>query len=705
MQFDFFKLVDLVVMGQGGDQVGLFTIRGAYTEINPDTFNISWCKQYIGAHAVEYTGLLQTTSYGGFVVQGEHNYGGKFEICGGELEVAESTLINNENYIDDTVSEHWTIVLISAEEDKDTVMLLRSCLASEGSTTTAGLQRNAGNSRSLAVIRPSYDINATLKACAQADVVVPVMSPALEANEVCQRVLTWCDKSKKHIVPAKLCQDGYVQRGWLGALTAGMLWFDVSVPPFDDTNKAKSAEIMKPKAIALLKEASQMTLQANVSNNLTEDGSYATGWYYDPSDNKKHDMVFDFFQLRSGMVTGQGVDSVEHFVLSGTYEYNSSTKSGDLNFTKSYVGKYDHQVVYTGTITGGVITDFILVKGVHNYGGEFELKVSEKSGESHVMLSYQWNSQTLVRRIASQLKAQGLRIWFDIDGNMSGNINVAMAEGVEKARCILSFNTIAYAKSVNCKKELAYAAAINRPIVLVNLEPEALTYEPMRSDDVAFWIAKISREIKANPLALVVTSQQSEDAHNVLNQEKSMHDELDPFLERLQDEICKVAPVASTHSTHSASMQVHPAHEPMSRPTSSARSSLPPIAPNSSRRSSITDTKTLLKQKNSKHFAGGTVAGWYMDPSDGQQHNMVFEFFKIGEGRVVGQGEDEVSPFIIHGSCSTKNDTESVVKFDKQYIGVYNHVVTYTGRLNGSVIVGEHNYGGDFQIHDSSVLT
>lgn len=49
-------------------------------------------------------------------------------------------------------------------------------------------------------------------------------------------------------------------------------------------------------------------------------------------------------------------------------------------------------------------------------------------GVPHVMLSYQWNSQDKVKRIAEALTEHGIRVWFDINGDMNGNINVAMAE-------------------------------------------------------------------------------------------------------------------------------------------------------------------------------------------------------------------------------------------------------------------------------------
>ena len=46
------------------------------------------------------------------------------------------------------------------------------------------------------------------------------------------------------------------------------------------------------------------------------------------------------------------------------------------------------------------------------------------------MLSYQWDYQKQVIKIKDALKAQGFKVWMDID-SMRGNIYEKMAEGVE----------------------------------------------------------------------------------------------------------------------------------------------------------------------------------------------------------------------------------------------------------------------------------
>lgn len=42
---------------------------------------------------------------------------------------------------------------------------------------------------------------------------------------------------------------------------------------------------------------------------------------------------------------------------------------------------------------------------------------------AHVMLSYQWDDQALVKKIYNRLKDHGLPVWMDIEGGVTGNIN------------------------------------------------------------------------------------------------------------------------------------------------------------------------------------------------------------------------------------------------------------------------------------------
>ena len=50
---------------------------------------------------------------------------------------------------------------------------------------------------------------------------------------------------------------------------------------------------------------------------------------------------------------------------------------------------------------------------------------------SHIMLSYNWDHQNLVKTVAAGLKARGIPVWMDLD-KMSGDINVRYVGDLRK---------------------------------------------------------------------------------------------------------------------------------------------------------------------------------------------------------------------------------------------------------------------------------
>ena len=43
--------------------------------------------------------------------------------------------------------------------------------------------------------------------------------------------------------------------------------------------------------------------------------------------------------------------------------------------------------------------------------------------QQHVMLSYQWNVQSLVEQVYQGLRHLGINAWMDVHGGITGNIN------------------------------------------------------------------------------------------------------------------------------------------------------------------------------------------------------------------------------------------------------------------------------------------
>ncbi|KAI8801616.1 TIR domain-containing protein [Cladochytrium replicatum] len=98
-------------------------------------------------------------------------------------------------------------------------------------------------------------------------------------------------------------------------------------------------------------------------------------------------------------------------------------------------------------------------------------KVSIAPGfEQHFFISYSWAGagKELARRLEQNLRHDGYTVWVDVT-RMSGNINDAMAEGINTSMVFIPIMDIHYGKSANCKKELNYASDIRKAIVPIRL--------------------------------------------------------------------------------------------------------------------------------------------------------------------------------------------------------------------------------------------
>ena len=73
-------------------------------------------------------------------------------------------------------------------------------------------------------------------------------------------------------------------------------------------------------------------------------------------------------------------------------------------------------------------------------------------GQTHVMLSYQWNVQATIQRTNDSLIARGYATWFDLT-NMKGSTMDAMSDAIERADVMLYGVSLAYKESANCRLE------------------------------------------------------------------------------------------------------------------------------------------------------------------------------------------------------------------------------------------------------------
>merc|ERR1719272_908109 len=92
----------------------------------------------------------------------------------------------------------------------------------------------------------------------------------------------------------------------------------------------------------------------------------------------------------------------------------------------------------------------------------------------HLMISYQWDVQATVLRIAASMRTRGFRVWVDTE-MMSGSTLDAMAAAVEGAHCVLICITERYKASANCRLEGTYVHEQKKPWVPLMLEA---SYKP-----------------------------------------------------------------------------------------------------------------------------------------------------------------------------------------------------------------------------------
>ena len=59
----------------------------------------------------------------------------------------------------------------------------------------------------------------------------------------------------------------------------------------------------------------------------------------------------------------------------------------------------------------------------------------------HIMLSYNWHSQELVKKVYTDLTKKGIKCWMDIHGGMKIDMMASMSEGIENSAAIIAFCT------------------------------------------------------------------------------------------------------------------------------------------------------------------------------------------------------------------------------------------------------------------------
>ncbi|CAF0706556.1 unnamed protein product [Brachionus calyciflorus] len=90
----------------------------------------------------------------------------------------------------------------------------------------------------------------------------------------------------------------------------------------------------------------------------------------------------------------------------------------------------------------------------------------------NIFISYQWKSQSNVKKIYAELEAlEGLNVFMDIYKIKAGNnLYASLASNIQQADVILACVSRDYVKSKNCEREIIYADAFNKPIIPLYIE-------------------------------------------------------------------------------------------------------------------------------------------------------------------------------------------------------------------------------------------
>jgi len=82
----------------------------------------------------------------------------------------------------------------------------------------------------------------------------------------------------------------------------------------------------------------------------------------------------------------------------------------------------------------------------------------------HIMISYNWDDQPIVKRLATALKEYGYEVWLDLE-QMGGSTLEAMAGAVENADLMLICMSQKYKDSPNCRLEGEYCISRKVPYI------------------------------------------------------------------------------------------------------------------------------------------------------------------------------------------------------------------------------------------------
>eukprot|EP01047_Picozoa_sp_COSAG01_P027718 COSAG01_NODE_1837_length_9083_cov_143.534617_2_plen_1123_part_00 len=98
-----------------------------------------------------------------------------------------------------------------------------------------------------------------------------------------------------------------------------------------------------------------------------------------------------------------------------------------------------------------------------------QTELSSVAADEHIMLSYNWDCQAVIKRVHASLVRRGYTTWIDVE-KMQGSTVEAMADAVECAAVMCYGISRAYKESTNCRLEAQYAFQREKDMVPLMVE-------------------------------------------------------------------------------------------------------------------------------------------------------------------------------------------------------------------------------------------
>ncbi|XP_064629483.1 uncharacterized protein LOC135488706 [Lineus longissimus] len=281
---------------------------------------------------------------------------------------------------------------------------------------------------------PKADNSSAIDKC---KVFIALMSPGFQDSPKCQKEYDRARLGKKNIIPVKTSKD-VRPSGWLALAIAGKLYHTL----FDRESATK----------------------AFYDSNPLRDFTYAVGYMldsqYTPEEREKLQIAAKQKQLADAQVkitqVGGSWPPKKRALEPQTKQVQICPEDLVVAKTETLPMNYiHHEVTRMSFKPPEPVLDPLGVPIIRKFD---------------CMISYQWDIQTFVRDVYQDLHMRTLTVWMDIYGDMQGNINDAMSNGIESSKCILSFLTQKYLESANCNIELQYAIRRNKPIIFIEVE-------------------------------------------------------------------------------------------------------------------------------------------------------------------------------------------------------------------------------------------